>query len=286
VVPVGDGAGVEIGRFLRARRARLTPAELGLAVPAGRRRVPGLRREELARLAGVSPDYYVRLEQGRATGVSDEVLRAIGRALRLNGLEQAHLARLAREPRGGGPRPDDVVDGDVRRLLDAMTGLPAHVIGRRTDVIAWNAAADAVFQYGDRSTPPNIARRLFTDPDSRVRYPNWAELAAPVVTRLQLERGEFPDDTELAELVTELVDADADFRRLWTGQHIAPNPSGTMLVRHPVAGDLSFDYQLLAFPQSPAQTAFVAVPTGRTAAALRDLLDARGTGSAAGGAPR
>ena len=142
--------------------------------------MPGLRREELARLAGVSPDYCVRLEQGRATGVSDEVLRAIGRALRLSGLEQAHLARLAREPRGGGPRPVDVVDGDVRRLLDAMVGLPVHVIGRRTDVIAWDAAADAVFRYGDRSAPPDIARRLFTDPDSRVRYPNWAELAAPL----------------------------------------------------------------------------------------------------------
>ncbi len=283
---MGGGAGAEIGRFLRARRARLTPAELGLAVPAGRRRVPGLRREELARLAGVSPDYYVRLEQGRATGVSDEVLRAIGRALRLNGLEQAHLARLAREPRGGGPRPVDVVDGDVRRLLDAITGLPVHVLGRRTDVIAWNAAADAVFEFGGRSTPPNVARRLFTDPESRVRYPNWAELAAPVITGLRLERGEFPDDTELAELVAELVEADADFRRLWTGQHIAPNPSGTVLVRHPVAGDLSFDYQLLVFPQSPTQTAFVAVPTGGTAAALRDLLDARATGSAADGPPR
>ncbi len=283
---MGGGAGAEIGRFLRARRARLTPAELGLAVPAGQRRVPGLRREELARLAGVSPDYYVRLEQGRATGVSDEVLRAIGRALRLNGLEQAHLARLAREPRGGGPRPVDVVDGDVRRLLDAITGLPVHVLGRRTDVIAWNAAADAVFEFGGRSTPPNVARRLFTDPESRVRYPNWAELAAPVITGLRLERGEFPDDTELAELVAELVEADADFRRLWTGQHIAANPSGTMLVRHPVAGDLSFDYQLLVFPQSPTQTAFVAVPTGGTAAALRDLLDARATGSAADGPPR
>lgn len=267
--------GAEIGRFLRTRRGRITPHAAGLSEDTVRRRVPGLRREELARLAGVSSDYYMHLEQGRATRVSDEVLFAIGRVLGLTSLEQQHLLRLARRSGTDADRlsSTDVVDPPVRSLLDAMTGIPAYVLGRRTDIIAWNSEAAAVFDF-NAGAPLNLARRVFSNPATRARYPSWPEVADPVVTRLRLESADFPGDRELADLVDELLATDDYFRRLWLDQYIEPKPYGTLHVRHPVAGDLVFEYQLLAFPQSPGQTCIVLVPRAGTGAAdrLRHLL--------------
>ncbi len=269
----------EIGEFLRTRRARLSPEDVGLGGGTGRRRVPGLRREELARLAAVSPDYLVRLEQGRATGVSDGVLDAVGRALGLSPAEQEHLVRLARpdEVRRGRPHPPQEVGPGVRRLIDALVDLPAYVTGRRTELLLWNAAAAAVYGFSPHGAGSVVARRLFLDPDVRSRYRNWPALAASVVSRLRLEWGEFPDDPQLRDLVAELTERDAYFRRLWTGQHLAPRPSGVLLLDHPVAGDLVLSYQVVTFPQSPGLAAVINAPVAGTATAdrLRALVRAQ-----------
>lgn len=266
----------EIGQFLRARRARLTPEAAGLGAGAGRRRVPGLRREELARLAGVSTDYYVRLEQGRAPRVSDSVLGAIGRALQLSAAEQVHLVRPA--------RPDDVrrvqaeqpgeVGVHVERLLAAMVDLPMYLVGRRTEVVGWNAAAAAVYGFSTDRPRPEVARRLFLDPSARSHYRNWPALAASTVSHLRLELGEFPDDPLLRSLIAELTEQDEYFARLWTTQYLEPRSNGILLLDHPVADELALFHQAVTFPQSPGLTAVINTPRAGTATAgrLRELF--------------
>src|SRR5947208_4337142 len=217
----------DLGDFLRSRRARIQPEEVGLA-SHGRRRVPGLRREEVAQLAGVSVDYYIRLEQGRGTsrtksgGVSDAVLDAIARVLRLNETEQAYLHTVARPPKKGGRRRSTPrVRPGIQLLLDSMDRTPAFVLGSRMDVLAWNALADALSGFS-RMAPArrNIVRQVFLDPDGRDLYPDWAAIAAQTVAHLRLSAGSRPDDRELCELVGELSLKSEDFRRLWADHQV------------------------------------------------------------------
>jgi len=242
----------EIGDFLRSRRARITPGQAGLAPGTGRRRVPGLRREELALLAGVSADYYVHLEQGRTAHVSDRVLDAIAGALGLSGTEREHLGNLAR-PRRRGPRaPRQQVSSHARALLDLMDDVPALVMGRRMDVLASNQGADAVFGAAAMAGP-GAARAVFLDPQARVDYLNWDDVAADIAGHLKLEAGRHPDDPLLASLVGELCIASPEFRRLWDHGDVRQKTTGRTHLAHPLVGELTFSYEVMQIAGRPDQ---------------------------------
>ncbi|MEW1832183.1 helix-turn-helix transcriptional regulator [Streptomyces sp. NPDC088196] len=254
----------DIGDFLRSRRARIQPEEVGLA-SHGRRRVPGLRREEVAQLAGVSVDYYIRLEQGRGPSVSDAVLDAIARVLRMDDTEHAYLRTVARPQRGKKGRTDRTpaprIRPGVQVLLDGMDRMPAFVLGPRMDVLAWNTLADAL--SGFSRMPPavrNIPRHVFLDPASRELYPDWTAVAAQAVANLRVTSGRDGDDPELSALVGELSLQSEDFRRLWADHEVKECAYGVKRVRHPVAGLLTLPYETLAVPGELAQTIVVYTP--------------------------
>ncbi|MGC9542678.1 helix-turn-helix transcriptional regulator [Streptomyces sp. UG1] len=251
----------DLGDFLRSRRGRIQPEEVGL--PAyGRRRVPGLRREEVAQLAGVSVDYYIRLEQGRGQSVSDAVLDAVARVLRLDETEHTYLRTVARPRARGTHRPDAArVRPGVQNLLDSMDRTPAFVLGPRMDVLAWNALADAVSGYS-RTAPAdrNVPRHVFLDPASRSLYPDWPAIAAQAVAHLRLKAGERPDDRTLCALVGELSVKSEDFRRLWADHQVKACMSGVKRLHHPVAGLLTFPYETLTVQTEAEQTMVVYTP--------------------------
>jgi transcriptional regulator with XRE-family HTH domain len=267
-----------LGGFLRARRGRVTPERVGLA-GGRRRRVHGLRREELAQLAGISVDYYVRLEQGRATQPSPEVLDALAGALGLDTAERAHLATLAGARHAPAPRAR--VSRPLRRILDAMTGLPAFATNHRLDVVAWNPlGAELVGGVGDPARrDPNNARYIFLDPAARDVHPDWEARAAEVVGQLRVSAGRYPDDAELTALVTELSARSAEFRRIWATGEVVMCAAGRKRLRHPVAGLLTLDYETLHVPAAPGEPGLVvhvfsAEETGREAEALHRLAQA------------
>ncbi|MFE9426609.1 helix-turn-helix transcriptional regulator [Kitasatospora sp. NPDC006697] len=244
-----------LGEFLRSRRARIQPAEVGL--PAyGRRRVPGLRREEVAQLAGVSVDYYVRLEQGRGQHVSAAVLDAVARVLRLDPVEHDHLRLLAHPPRPDGPAALGAGGGAVqtvrpglRRLLDRMADVPAFVLGRRMDVLAWNALGDAVGGFSAMAPGRcNAAWQTFTDPAARELYPDWAHVAEETVGYLRLDAGRHPNDPVLSRMVAELSQLRPEFAKLWAAQEVHDKTWGSKRLDHPVAGELEFAYETLQLP--------------------------------------
>ncbi|MEU3852026.1 helix-turn-helix transcriptional regulator [Streptomyces sp. NPDC029554] len=270
----------ELGDLLRSRRARIRPEEVGLP-SYGRRRVPGLRREEVAQLAGVSVDYYVRLEQGRGPGgpsrtrsggVSDAVLDAIARVLRLDGAEREYLRAVARPRRqaSGGPAGSGVRAG-VRLILDGMDRNPAYVLDHRMTVLAWNALADAVLGFdGTGPEERSLPRRTFLDPASRDLYPDWTAIAEQTVAHLRLQAGHHPGDAALGELVGELTRASEDFRRLWADHLVKPCDHGVKRLRHPVVGLLTLPYETLTVPSAPDRTivAYAPEPGSETAERL------------------
>ncbi|KUJ66846.1 XRE family transcriptional regulator [Streptomyces albus subsp. albus] len=254
----------ELGDFLRSRRARIQPEEVGLP-GHGRRRVPGLRREEVAQLAGVSVDYYIRLEQGRGRSVSDAVLDAIGRVLRLDDTEQEYLRAVARptaarRPPATGHAPARVRPG-VRLLLDTMEKAPAFVLGRRMDVLAWNALADALLGLSQMAPERrNMPRQVFLEPRTRELYPDWLAVAAETVAHLRLYAGNHPQDRRLATLVGELSLASEDFRRLWADHQVKEKSHGVKRLEHPVVGELRLPYETLTIPGEPDQVLVVYTP--------------------------
>ncbi|MEU3979399.1 helix-turn-helix transcriptional regulator [Streptomyces sp. NPDC026672] len=260
----------ELRDFLQSRRARLTPGEVGLP-ERGRRRVAGLRREEVAQLAGVSTDYYVRLEQGRGPHVSDQVLDAVGRALRLEPTELAHLYALARPPRRRaaprGPRP---VRRSLRLMLDGMAG-PALISDYTTTVLAANELARAVFGFDDRSR--DRARHFFLAPAARDFYPNWAEDAHTLVAELRLQTGRRPDDPRLTALVGELSIKSDEFRELWAKHPVRQKTAGRKTLLHPDVGllELSYDRMTLA-DDNDAQLYVYTVEPGSESAERLALL--------------
>ncbi|GAA2307282.1 helix-turn-helix transcriptional regulator [Streptomyces kunmingensis] len=232
-----------IGDFLRSRRARIRPEEAGLP-GHGRRRVPGLRREEVAQLAGVSVDYYIRLEQGRGTSVSDAVLDAVARVLRLDDTERSYLftvARPAETRRKASGRPDArQLRPGLRLLLDTIDRAPAFVLGRRMDVLAWNALGDALLGFSAMAPEDrNMPRQIFLTPEARELYPEWPAVAAETVAYLRLDAGAHPQDPQLEALVGELSSADADFRRLWADHQVKSKTYGTKRMLHPLVGELA-----------------------------------------------
>ncbi|WP_018683699.1 helix-turn-helix domain-containing protein [Actinokineospora enzanensis] len=243
----------ELGAFLRTRRARLRPADVGLT-SYGARRVPGLRREELAQLAGVSATYYTRLEQGQSQNASDDVLDAIARALRLDADETAHLrdlARPTRKRRRQAPRPEAARPG-LAHLVESMAGVAALVLDRRNDVLAWNRLGHRLLAgHHDVRAPsraaarPNLIRMLFLDPHTRDLYARWNEEARRAVASLRLIAGRHPEDRHLAELVGELCVKSPEFSALWTRHPVLNCVHGVKHLAHPVVGAMELHYEVV-----------------------------------------
>ncbi|NEE04412.1 helix-turn-helix domain-containing protein [Phytoactinopolyspora halotolerans] len=281
-------AAAELGAFLRSRRGRLTPEDVGLIDYGERRRVPGLRREELAQLAGVSVGYYTRLEQGVSTNASDTVLDAIARALRLNDDERTHLHRLAQQkskPRRR--RRPERLRPEVARMVGALHDAPALVLGRRLDVLAWNRMAHALLAgHLDPESPerpadrPNWVRLFFLDPHVRDLFVDWQRKARNTVADLRVIAGRYPDDAELAELVGELTMKSDEFATLWSAHPVQRCAHHTQTYRHPTVGDLTLADELLEFPDDDGQrlVIFHAEPGSPSEAGLKLL----GTGVASG----
>ena len=271
-----------LGAFLRGRRDRMTPAQAGMAAFPGARRVPGLRREELAVLAGLSPDYYSRLEQGRQSNISDGVLNALATALRLNPTERAHLGDLA-APAAGDSSAWELpqrADPGMLRLMTALDHLPVVLLGHRGDVLARNSLLPAVL---GRPLEPgtSFVRYLFLDPTARTRIINWSDFAKAAVAGLRYETGRRPHDHRLRELIDHLRAADPDVANWWNDHTVRDYASVAKRIRHPTAGDQSFDIEIVSAPHEPEQrlvvyTAEVDSPTARLLPILAswDLTDA------------
>ncbi|EXU63616.1 XRE family transcriptional regulator [Streptomyces sp. PRh5] len=267
----------ELGAFLKARRAQLAPQDLGLPETDSRRRVAGLRRQEVAQLAAISVDYYTRLEQGRVRA-SASVLTTLARALRLDDDQQKYLYELAGRadawPRSR-RRPAQRVRPSMRRLLDQLTGAPAIVLGRRMDILAWNVAAAALFTDFSRMPAErrNYVRLLFTDPIVRDLHREWRHDARDAVAALRMEAAADPDDPELAQLVGELSVRDADFRTWWAEHRVNDDSYGTKHYRHRLAGDLTLDCDIWSSPDGSGQRLMVltAEPGSPSHDALRTL---------------
>ncbi|MFE6165189.1 helix-turn-helix domain-containing protein [Streptomyces sp. NPDC056486] len=260
---IGGGLGERIGDtrralggFLRARRGRVAPEHVGIA-GGRRRRVRGLRREELAQLAGISVDYYVRLEQGRATQPSPEVLDALAGALGLDAAERGHLATLVAARRD--PAPTARVSPLLRRILDSMADFPAFATDHRLDVVAWNTiGAELMGGLGEpRRRDRNNARFLFLDPASRAVFPEWEDRAAEAVGQLRVAAGRYPEDADLAALIAELAAHSAEFRRIWDSGEVVMCAAGRKQLRHPAAGQLTLDFETLHVPAAPGETGLV-----------------------------
>ncbi|MER5355624.1 helix-turn-helix transcriptional regulator [Kitasatospora sp. NPDC002551] len=265
------GAAAGLAEFLRTRRSRLHPEDVGLPDLGGRRRVSGLRREELAQLAGVSVDYYTRLEQGRVGNPSDAVLDAVARALRLDPEEVGHLHRLARirpdrtrAGRGAGGRSSgpQKVRPTLARLLEAMPDVPAVVMGRRMDVLAWNRAAVSLLgDYGALDPAErNIARITYLDPASRTLYDDWVGCARENAAFLRLEAGRRPDDPRLAELIGELSVRSPEFRQWWAEHPVRDKTSGRKVFHHPLVGRMELVYETLRSADDPDQALVTYAP--------------------------
>jgi transcriptional regulator with XRE-family HTH domain len=266
-----------IGQFLRARRALLLPADVGLS-DVGRRRVPGLRREELAMLAGVSVDYYVRLEQGREQHPSEQVLDALARALGLDHDATTHLHQLARPAahRRRAARRAERVSPRMQRLLDGWSQTPAYVVGSHMDVLAHNALAAAL--HHGYTTGCNLLRNVFLDPASADFFVDWQRCAHDLVGMLRASVGPDLDDPRLNQLVGELSLKSEQFRRLWARHEIHQKTGGTMRYNHPIVGELELDHETFAVNGAPGQLLIVkhAAPATRSEQALTLLatLDA------------
>ena len=279
----GTDTRVELGEFLASRRARITPDQVGLPVyDAGKRRVPGLRRGEVATLAGLSVDYYTQLERGKAAGVSESVLDAIARALQLDEAERSHLADLHRsvttspQRARSRPRRTTTVRPMLRRLLDALT-VPAMVGNARQDLVTANVLGYAFYaplypdpERPDPTVPVNFARFCFLDPAAHEFYPDWDFMADVMVNNLRTEAGRDPYDRDLSDLVGELSTRSEEFRVRWAKHNVRLHRTGTKRFHHPVVGVLEVGYETLPLPADPglALTVYSAEPATPSADAL------------------
>ena len=243
--------GHEMRDFLTSRRARITPEQAGLPAYGTNRRVAGLRREEVALLAGVSIDYYTRLERGRAHGASESVLEGIARALQLDEAERAHLFDLAEaansSTRTPARTPRARVRPNIQRVLDSMSTTPAYVRDRRLDILATNQLGGALINpilAGPRR-PPNVARFMFLDPAATDYYPDWERMSAGTVAILRAEAGRDPHDRALTELVGELSTQSDRFRTAWATHNVLVHRGGAKRIHHPVVGELTLAYDAL-----------------------------------------
>ncbi|MCF3118816.1 helix-turn-helix domain-containing protein [Streptomyces arenae] len=237
----------DLAGFLRTRRARVDPASVGIPTDS-RRRVEGLRREEVAHLSGVSVDYYVRLEQGRATQPSEQVIDALARVLGLDATERDHLCRLARQRRRPEKTPGGRVRPELLRVLDLVTDAPALLMNHRLDVLAGNRLAGLLF---GRALPGlNTARHIFLEEAERGLYAEWETCTLDAVGHLRLAAGKYPDDPGLASLIGELAMGSERFRRLWARADVRARTHGRKAYRHPMVGLLELHQENFALPDA------------------------------------
>ena len=270
-----------VREFLTSRRAKISTERAGLP-PAGQRRVPGLRRSEVAALAGMSVEYYAKLERGALAGASAGVLDALARALQLDDAERAHLLRLAHEADGSnallrpkrGPR-QATVRPSLQWSLDAITTVPAIVGNNRMDLVAANHLGRAMYadHYSDPVSPPNFARFTFLDGAARRFYPDWGLAADMCVANLRTSAGKDPHDKGLHDLVGELCTRSDDFRRRWGAHNVRTHGAGVKTFHHHVVGDLTLAYESMDLRAEPdlAMTVYTAEPGSPTADALQLL---------------
>ncbi|MBO2456201.1 helix-turn-helix transcriptional regulator [Actinomadura violacea] len=268
----------ELAAFLRAARERVRPQDVGL--PAlGRRRTPGLRRQEVAELAAVSIDWYVRLEQGRVGTPGSAVLDGIAAALLLSPAERVHLHLIARGEAPPRPHVPAPLGGGLLAVLNGMPLLPAYVVDFRFDILACNAAASALFGPGfGHGRQGNTARMLFLDPETRETNLDWAAFSREMVGNLRVNHARHPDDPHLAELIAELRTASAEFAAWWDDQHVHERSRGTKRFRHATAGTLTVAYDMLAALDGSDQRLFVLTPADEPSERLlRTLVTAHAT---------
>ncbi len=265
----------ELAAFLRGRRARLRPGEVGLP-GGGRRRTPGLRRQEVAELAGMSVDYYIRLEQGRGPHPSEQILAALARALMLSRDERDYLFRMAGVSPPPGASPARRLDPATRHLLDSLTGTPAYVLDAKYDVLAWNQLA--VPFIGDMSAVPeadrNVLRWMFRQPGDDPRWSDADTLAfaRSSVADLRAAYARYPGDRSIVELVTELLGSSPQFAAMWAEQEVAVRRPVRKQVVHPEAGPLEFDCHVLHIPDTDQRLViYSAEPGSATWLAFRRL---------------
>lgn len=269
----------EVSDFLSSRRARIKPDEAGLPLYGGNRRVPGLRREEVALLAGVSVDYYVRLERGNLSGVSDSVLDALARALRLDESEQAHLVDLARtanrahRPQRRPAKP--TVRPGVQLVLDSMSGAPAYLRNNRMDVLGANALGFALYSevFAPDTLPVNMLRYVFLDPAAPDFFLDWEKVASESVASLRIAAGRDPYDRGLTDLVGELSTQSEPFRAWWASHQVRLHKTRTKRLHHPVVGDLELTGEALTLAADEGLTVitYTVEPGSASAEALAFL---------------
>jgi transcriptional regulator with XRE-family HTH domain len=277
----------EAREFLTTRRAKLTPDRAGVPLYGQRRRVPGLRREEVAQLAGLSTDYYTRLEKGNLRGASDGVLEAIARALQLDDAERSHLFDLARAARAGSREPrrrarPEQIRPSIQHLLDSMTTAVAFVTNGRLDLVAVNQLGRAFFtsvlDAPDRQA--NMARFCFLDPCAREFYPDWESIADATVAVLRTEAGRDPYNRALTDLVGELATRSDAFGTRWAAHDVRLHLTGAKRFRHPVVGDLDIVFNTMALPADPGLT--LAVYTAEPGSPTEEKLALLASWTAAG----
>ena len=253
----------QIREFLASRRARITPEQAGLPAYGGTRRVTGLRREEVALLAGVSIDYYIRMERGNLAGASDAVLEGVARALQLDDAERDHLFDLARaserQPARLRRSREPGVTASVQQVLDAITDAPAWVRNARHDMLAANRLARALYAplLADPRRPANNARFVYLDPASRDFFTDWDRAADDIAAMLRLEAGRNPYDKKLIELIGELSTRSEDFRTRWAAHKVRFHRTGHKKLHHPVVGDLDLNFEAMELPSQPGLTLLV-----------------------------
>lgn len=271
----------ELGDFLRSRRDAVTPEDAGIPV-WGPRRVPGLRREELAQIAGISVNYYTRLEQGQSTNASDAIIDALARALNLDEAERVHLYGLARPGPTTRRRATraEVPEPGALTLLASMPTVPALLLGRRNDILAWNPLGHALIAGHlpftapqEPASRPNQLRLLFLDPHTRELHRDWPDEAALAVASLRYVAAQYPDDRLLAELLGDLSMHSPEFARLWAKHDVRLCSSGTKRLHHPQIGDVDLHYEALHLPDSNGQRLLThtATPGSASADALQLL---------------
>lgn len=279
----------QIREFLVSRRARLTPEDAGLPTFGGTRRVPGLRREEAAALAGVSVDYYTRLERGDVVAASEQVLDGLCRALALDDAERAHLVDLIRAGSDArrAPRrnPSRQAPTSVQRMLDSMDSAPAFVSNSRLDLVATNRLCAALYAHLDEHTGAavNLARYTFLDPRATTFYPEWDQVAEMTVALLRASAGKDPYDKQLTDLVGELVTRSDWFRRRWAAHHVQRHTSGRKRIHHPLVGDLELDFDSMDLAADPTLT--ITVYTTVAGSASEDALRLLGDWTAPASSP-
>ncbi len=281
--------GTDIRDFLISRRARVSPEQAGLPDfgYGGKRRVQGLRREEVAMLSGISVEYYTHLERGKATGVSHEVLDAIARTLQLDDAERAHLFDLVRTAATGTParrRPSqERVRPAVQRILDSMLAVPAYVRNGRLDILAANQLGKAVYsqvflQAQAQSQIPNMARFIFLSPQAPEFFTSWEGIASDAVAILRSVAGRNPYDRRLSDLIGELSTRSDEFRVRWAAHNVKFHRTGTKQLHHPIVGDLTLAYEALELPADHGQR--ILVYTAEPASPSDDALKLLATWSA------